>query len=836
VILQSRRFALVALVALTLVGCGAPPSDAVLAPQPGVAAQAWRGGTVDITVGGVVDHRVPIPHEVARAWLPVVAAADEGERLDMDETIVRVDVEVAERWRDGELRGSAEREAGATRSRLQGEGTISGLRERIADLNGRIAVAEAAVAATRSRDQEEIAIARREFEAAQSRLRRARAEYERLTALVAANAATARDLARATNDFALAQAELAAPQLTLDILEQTTYAIERRRRELERDRLIAERIGVETELAARADGEQRAGHIDNRDVERRRLAIADFEAVIANPEVRASAGGVLRYQPGGIGIGSKPGWTPFAFMLDPAGLVVVATVSDRWRPWLTASEAATVTIELPALGRTLPGRVAAIAAQPETAADGTGAVFRVQIEPLEGRDLLLPGSRAICRISLDTGMEVPLAVVPAWMIADRRQPQVTLTDGTVRDLEGLLIGHEFLVLSGLAPGERVMAATPAAGRGERVVAGVEPVRFHPIRSGGTSRRDGWRVRWLIPDGSQVAAGDPVAGLTYAGWGDPSERRFEIAYAELEAESRLARERSDVAATIGKAAAMWRQAVVDADRARFEVLIINLPTEDPTVLAREAAVVRAENALRLAQANLADLLVPAAADAISANEAEGRRIASEQAELSLIGARLAEVAARRRESFIARLTTIAADRDAQAELARLREAYVTARLSGQARLARSAYDYRQAIDRVKRDQRRISGEELLAPVAGVVYQRARPDGRLLVPGDWLDISEPLIMPIGNERKAVFECADHQIAGLREGDDLTLIVPALGGRVITGRISQIGRALVPSRRNRGEDVADVRVVLVTVIFHLDDETLTRLPLGSTVYADL
>lgn len=825
-----------ALGALLLSGCGAPPPETVVAPQPGVAAQAWRGGTIDITVGGVVDHRVPIPHEVARAWLPVVAAADEGERLELGEPIVRVDAEVAARWRDDQLRDSAEREAGATRSRLQGEGTISGLKERIADLNGRIAVAEAAVAATRNRDQEEIAIARREFEAAQGRLTRARAEYERLTALVAADAATARDLARATNDFALARAELAAPQLNLEILEQTTYAITRRRRELERDRLIAERIGVEAELAARADGEQRAGHLDHRDVERRRLAIADFEAVIADPEIRARAAGVLRYQPGGIGLGSKPGWTPFAFMLDPAGLVIVATVSDRWRPWLTVSEAATVTIELPALGRTMSGRVAAIAAQPETAADGTGAVFRVQIEPLEGRDLLLPGSRAVCRIRLDTGTDVPLAAVPAWMIADRRQPQVTLADGSVRELEGLMIGHEFLVLSGLAPGERVLPATPMASRGERVVAGVEPVRFHPIRSGGSSRRDGWRVRWLIPDGSKVEAGDPVAGLTYAGWGDPSERRFEIAYAELEAESRLARERSDVAATIGRAAAMWRQAVVDADRARFEVVVMNLPSDDPAVLSREAAVVRAENVLRLAQANLDGLKVAAAADAISANEAEGRRIARDQAELGLLDARLAEVAARRSESFISRLTTIAADRDAQAELARLREAYVTARMSGQARLARAAFDYRQAIDRVKRDQRRVSGEELLAPVAGVVYQRARPDGRLLVPGDWLDISEPLIMPIGNERKVVFECADHQITDLREGDEMALVVPALGGRTITGRISQIGRALVPSRRNRGEDVADVRVVLVTVVFHLDDETLARLPLGSTVYADL
>ncbi len=830
-----RRIALTAGLGV-LAACGAPPVSINVDAPAGLVAQAWQGGAVTIAVGGVVDHRSPIPHEVIRPWLPVMSAADEGERLDLQDSIARLDVEVAERWRDSEMRDAAEREADAARSRLRGKETISSLHERLADLTGRIAVAEAAVAATRLRDQESISIARNELAAAQGLLQRVTVAFERLTALVEAGAASPRDLARAANDLALARAEVEAPQLNLDILEQTTYAITRRRRELDRDRLIAERIGVEAEIAVRADGEQRAGHLDHSDVERRRQQIAEYGIIFAEPEIYAQAAGVLRYASRGFGVGSQPGWAPFAFMLDPGGLIVVATVSDRWRPWLAVSEAATVMITVPAMGQRVPGRIAAIAAQPEMAADGTGSVFRVHIEPLAARDQLLPGSQVDCDISLAIASGSPVASVPAWLIADRRRPAVTLAEGQRRELDGLFVGHEFLVLAGLEPGDRMLPATPAPDRRERVVGSVEPVRFHPIRSAGSGRRDGWQVRWLIPDGTRVEAGDPVAGLSYAGWGDPSQRRFEVAYAELEAEARRTRERSDVAASIGRAAAQWRQAIVVADRARFEVLVLNLVGDDPVVFERQSAVVRAENDLQHAQFRLDDLTVAAAADAVSQHEAEGRRIARDQAQLRVTRTRLAMVAAQRSEGLLTRLTTIAADRDAQAELARLREAYVTARQTGQARLARSAFSYRQAMERVQRNRSRVAGEVLFAPVAGEVYQRARSDGRLLKPGDTLNVMEPLIMPIGTARKVILECSDHHVSQLREGAPFPLIVPALGGRTIEGRIAQIGRALVPSKRNRGEDVADVRVILVTVEFTLGTESVPLLPLGSTVYADL
>ncbi len=832
-------------VALAGVGCGSTASLSATAPpekNATLTVGTWTGGPVTITVPARIDHRHPQAYHVLRPWLPVLQAAPEGARLDAGDLILAVDADVATRWRDNELRAGAAREADARRARLLGERSLIGLRERLADVQGRIAVADAAIAATRVRDEAAIAIAQQQVTDVQQHLDQARLEYQRLQDLAAVTAVIPRAMQRAAAEAALAAAEVAAPTLNLDILEHTTNAITRRRRTLDRERLNAEAAGIEAELAAVDAGEQRAGFIDDKDIEQRRAQIDEFSRVIAAPVITATDAGVLRYADDFTGLGSKPGWNDFADVLDPSGLVVVAQVADRWRPWLRVEDAAsppTVMITVPALGHAIPGRVVAIAAQPENAADGTGSVFQIQIQPLAALDLLLPGSTATCAIEIDIRSEqnhtTTLASLPAWAIADLHHPQVTAADGSLRTLSGLRWGHSFLILDGAIPGEKVMSTGSVAPSGERLVAIIEPVQFHPVRVSTRSYRDNWRIRWLIADGSTVTAGQPVAGLTYAGWGDPAERRFAVAYAELEAEARLTRTRSEVAAKIGRAAAAWRQALVSADSARFEVLISQLASEDPARLASQADVVRQENALRSATTRIEELTVPGVADALSAHAAAGLRIAGEQAQLRLLRARLDAVAAQRSDDYVSVRETAAAARDAQADLAKSRADYLIARLEGQARLAQAEYDRRQSTTHMERDRQRVNGEDMRAPVAGIIYQRPRPDGHLLQIGDWLDVDEPFVIPLGSQRKAVFEVADHLAAQWTQGQDLAVVIPALGAQPRAGKIHQIGRALVSSRRNRGEEAADARVVLVTVVFSLDAEENKRAPLGSTVYAD-
>ena len=820
---------------LAVCGCGEVEPVASAAPAPaGEQAQAWDGHPVTVTITGFVDHLRPIPHVVSRPWIPVEAVVDQGSQVEAGTVLARLEVDIAQGWMDDELRGGEEREADAERSALHSAGTAAGLEERIADLRGRLEVNRASEAAARAKDEQVLAIAREELAQAERALDAARREHARIAALADSGAISQRALLDAANRLALAESEVEAPRLALEIQENTTNAITRYRLRLEGAELSHQLAGAEAELAAIREGQGRAGRLDSWDVERRRRRVEELRGIVADPEIIAAADGVVRHQDPAFAVGSKPGSDPFTFVLDATGLVVRARIRDRWRPWL---DGAGVRIERSADGQILPGRIIAIAAQPEPAADGTGQEFQVLIEPGGDRSSLLPGESCRCLIDLDLGGGPPLAVIPAWRIADRRHPQVRLADGGVRDLDGLFAGERFLVFSGLEPGERLIEV-PGQSTGRLRLSGiVEPRRFHPIRLLTTSHRDGWVLRWMLPDGSPVEAGDEVARLSYAGWGDPADRRFSVEYADLEAEARLIREQGEVAAALGRATAAWRVALVEAQRRAFEVQVLHLESTDPERFSRRAAVVRAANDLHRAEERLGELADPAVADSVSANDAERRRLERDQARYRLLRAELAEVALRRSDNHLVRIEARAAAEDADAELQRLRADYVRERLEGQAKLFRAAFDRRRHNERSSRDRARVDGETLRAPIAGQVFQRPRRDGRLLRVGDTIDVEEPMLIPIGDERKVVLEVPAHRVDELAEGQVLALWIPALDRRPREGRIASITRAVVRSATAEPGDLGlGSRIVPVTVVFTLSRDELLRVPLGTTVHADL
>lgn len=800
----------------------------------GEQAQAWDGRPVTVTITGVVDHLRPIPHAVTRPWIPVEAVVDQGSHVEAGTMLARLEVGVAQDWVEDEIRGGEEREADAERSALHSAGSEAALVERIADLRGRLEVNRASEAAAKAKDEQILAIAREELAQAERALAAARREHTRIAALADTGAVSQRALLDASNRLALAESEVEAPRLALEIQETTTNAIARYRLRLEGAELSQQLAGAEAELAALRDGQSRAGRLDAWDVERRRQRVDDLNQIIAEPEITATAEGVVRHQDPSFGVGSKPGSDPFTFVLDVTGLVVRARIRDRWRPWLDGAE---VSIERTSDGRVLPGRIAAVAAQPEPAADGTGQEFQVLIAPMGDRASLLPGESCRCRIRLDLGDGPPLAVIPAWRIADRRHPQVRLADGSIRDLDGLFASERFLVFAGLEPGERLTSVPEEATGRLRLSGIVEARRFHPIRLLSTSHRDGWVLRWMLPDGSQVEAGDEVARLSFAGWGDPADRKFSVDYADLEAEARLIREQSEVSAALGRATAAWRVALVEAQRRSFEVQVLHLESSDPELFTRRAAIVRAENDLHRAEDLLAELADPAVADSVSTNEAERRRLDRDQARFRLLRAQLAEVALRRSDSHLDRIEARAAAEDADAELQRLRADYVRERLEGQAKIFRAAFDRRRGNERTNRDRARVEGESLRAPIAGQVFQRPRRDGRLLRVGDYIDVEEPMLIPVGEERKVVLEVPAHRVDDLSEGQSLNLWIPALDRRPREGRIASIARAVVRSATAEpGDTGLGSRVVPVTVVFILSADELARVPLGSTVHVDL
>ena len=125
------------------------------------------------------------------------------------------------------------------------------------------------------------------------------------------------------------------------------------------------------------------------------------------------------------------------------------------------------------------------------------------------------------------------------------------------------------------------------------------------------------------------------------------------------------------------------------------------------------------------------------------------------------------------------------------------------------------------------------DDLLDQLAG----RLHPHDTVVFLGDYIDVEEPMLIPVGEERKVVLEVPAHRVDDLSEGQSLNLWIPALDRRPRDGRIASIARAVVRSATAEpGDTGLGSRVVPVTVVFTLTPDELARVPLGSTVHVDL
>lgn len=845
-----RRHARLGLVVLAaLAGCGAPDD----APAPGAArrtlvVERWSGVAPSLRVAGTVVHPSPAPLVLPRAWIPLARIAPEGATVAGGEPVAELDVETVRRWADRDRYQLAEEAAAGARDLLAAQRRRVELLKRRDDLLGQRGVLEAEIAATARRDREQIDVARLELANAEAAAARAAEVAQRTRALAADGWASRAELVRAEGAAALARADVDLPRLRLDLAEHGTMTITRRRKEIDLAKLTAELAGVDAQIAALGDDEARARRSGQRDLLRLERGARQWQEIIADPAVRADVDGVVRYRDAEVAAGAKRSTAPFAYVLDQPRLLIEVELPDRWRGLVRVAgdrdpAAGLAEIHVPALGRRLPARVVAIATAPEPAADGTGRVFRCQLAPQSPEPGLMPGMAAEAAFLLDAS--TALAVVPTWCIADLREPTVELTDGSRRRIEGWQAGNRFVVLAGLAPGDRLAVRDAPAPGGTRAVGVLAPERFQPIRiADGGRRGGGWELTEVVGDGTRVAAGDLVARLVKVGWGsDLEEVRLALEIAELRAAGALAQARSDAETGIANALSTWRQSLQAAERARFDLGVAGLGVAGTEpVVAAEADLARAEVRARQAAARLAELDDPVAARSASAHDLRARRLAVAKAGLDLTSARLGAVAARRGLDHLALREARAVERDADERVALDRAAYSIARLAAQQRLAQAQLAWRSEEDRQRWNRAQAAGEAVHAPLAGRVFHRPRPDGRPLRVGDRVDAPEPFLIPLGSGRRFTVEVPARYYGRIAAGDTIPFVVPALGRGARAGTVLAVAAWFADpadaraERAIRGTVGATEKVFLLTIGFELSADELDQAPPGATAYVDL
>jgi multidrug efflux pump subunit AcrA (membrane-fusion protein) len=171
--------------------------------------------------------------------------------------------------------------------------------------------------------------------------------------------------------------------------------------------------------------------------------------------VRATATGHISWRVQSVGAKIPPNYN-VCTIYDHAGIWVWVQIFESDIPWVKLGQPATMTV--PAYpGRTFQGRVTQIAPllDPET------HTMRVRVDSANSDFALKPGMSAAITIHADVGPR--LAIPEAAVLRTGAEDVVFVSAGDgrflVRDVElGLLVGDQYEVVRGLAPGDRIVTS------------------------------------------------------------------------------------------------------------------------------------------------------------------------------------------------------------------------------------------------------------------------------------------------------------------------------------------------------------------------------------------
>lgn len=837
-----RAFAAAAL-AVAAAGCASGPPAATAQPAVGIpalaTAQAIDAAGIWIGVRSRTEHESPVGHAPTVSWAPIAWAADEGSLVHPGDPLLRFADDVVREWNQ---RDAYEIQSDDQRRRLdllRADGDLAGLRSRIAQLEARRRVLQAELAAAETVDADQVRIAELQLANARSDAEaaaRRRAGLEQLAARGGAVAAA--ELAKAREEEVRTRGAVAAPEAALELARLPASASTVRLMRLALADVDAQ-LGANPEegLAAElrtAVERRRRRDLDRYGSERRRREYERKERLLADPNLRSTAEGIVQFRDDDLHVGTRvPGGVMCVFVLGRDGLAARLDIPERLRE--LAQPGARVVLAAPGLpGAVLSGTVRSLAAAPEDARDGR-RTFPAVVALDRAPDGLRVGMQAEARLAI--AVPGTPASIPSYCIPDPDQPVATMADGSRRSLQGWSAAGLFIAVAGLAPGEqvRIPADAPAPGR-MRLSAMIEPEHAVPVRL----RSGSWEPVELVPDGTAVKAGMRIARLSKTEYWRPPD------LIRSEAELNLARARLDLAVgqlsaadDRARARAAWIRAMVARDQARIQERIARY-SYDPVAEARTgAALESAAVGLDRARRDLAAARSERAQGSLSGVQFRDRELDLLRAEVALDRARLDAAAAEVGKDQVELQRLGGLTRNAADDEAARRAQREIAGEQFRSSLAGSAAGYESTLRSVESQLRNLADEEVFAPVDGILVHTRTGEGGPRI-GRALETMEPFRIATGLRRRATFELPARLFGRIAAGQRLAVIGGGRGDRV-EAEVVKVASAFLPSRDLAAELAlgrtvgAEDRVFLVTVAFDPPEGDPLRMTPGASVHAD-
>lgn len=798
---------------------------------------------ISVRVIGRIENRKPVGHAPPQPWLPIASFVREGATVKTGDTVMTLDTTALVDDQQETSLALGVQQAEQNRDRLQARATLAELEDRRAELLARLKVAQAQLAAVGQRDREDLAVAQLELRIAQRNVGLARVRCERVSALAREGAATPLARREAERGLMLAEANLRLPEARIDYLGNNRSVLARERLNLALEEIrsslgdAASGRGVEGAIAMAHGRLEALTTASSATFDTLKHEFDRRQEFIDHPQIAATGSGVVALRGDDVRAGGKYAQSSLVYVMGQEELVVTLDLPERIRDLVRGSGGPVrVTVDGTG-GAPLAGRILAVAPAPRQLPGQAKRTYPCTIRLDRPDARLRVGMQAACELELD----VPgaTAVLPAWCIADRHAPRVQLADGGERALTGLSVGRDFVVLGGLKPGDRLRLPGRPPVSGQVRLAGVlDATDARRIRLMGTD----WELVDCLADGTPVKSGDLIARLSPQSWNNGQfADAFTIAQKVMKASTNLVVARIEAEEVLAKSVDAWQQAVLAVDRAQLELVTARFVATDDRRSAAALRLAQADVTVARADEEAAEIDTPAVV-AVSGQEVRRRRLEQALARLDLARSRINEILVVRERDWLRVLRKGEDVRTAEEAAQRARTDLIMARADYRAALDRAQERHRAEIFDAESDRLRHMDEEVRAPVDGVVFQNPAIGKDGLHVGRRLPHIEPFLIPIGNKRTVVFEVPARFYGRFQVGQELPVVIPALGLDPRQGTITTVAAYFLDSRAWRDEirfagavGVAE-KVFLLSVTFAFTDSELARVPPGATAHVDL
>lgn len=787
-----------------------------------------ESGIVELTVQGLVAVDEPRSYVPVHPWIPVSSLARDGSLVQPGDELFTLSLGLARQWDNWRRAAIAESEAEREVNRTEGVGRVQALEFRKLELEQKVELFGAQVAATRKRDAAELRIAELELGARDRALSDAAERAARMEKLKAEGAAGLAEWRQSLDELALAEQDRKGPAARLEVLRSLTGRISRDLLSLEREMALLELGdaehpgGVFGDLAAQ-----------EREVELKRSAVGErmkvhyldrarAERLFSNNVARADLAGVVRFtsqwgdKPR---LGTRARASSMVAVLRPEDLCFRVELPERWRDLLalgavSGSNGLATRIEVPQLGvRDLAARIVSVSSSPRATRVLGLRAYDCLVMPEEP----VPGLCENMQVSCALRIAVPAGAVrvPIWAVDGGVEPRVRLEDGSLRPVRGLAIGSWYVVTAGLRVGERVLSRAGAGGNGGRRLSG----KVRPVEQVELVVPNNVEIVEMVEDGAPVRRGDVVARLarTDGKEGDDVQAAA-VLRAEAQAQLEIGRIKADTELT--QSYVKWRKAVLGVRRDRLRHWVARYESNEDEQVAGSAALVRAELSVARCEREVRDREGSRAQGTASLQSLREAQLARDLAGVELARAELACAAIGRSRDWLGvwEKQESAYQSGEAAETARAD--YSIQRGVRSLAMKRAMGVYQGAMDKAHRLVTESGRTTVYAPIDGRVFYGADPGGVVLETGRQLRTTRPFFMPVGPEREVEIEVPANLYGRFSPGMRVRVHVPTLDDKPREAVVKSVAPCFRASKADQDEylfrdDIGLAAPVFVVVV---------------------